>query len=265
MPLGGLTPRSKPQLPADAPTVVIFAPHPDDECLVGGFALRLMREAKMRVVNVAVTQGSNPARQFSRLEELKNACGWLGFELEQTALNGLKKINPETRTEDARHWSRAVKIITAILARHQPRAIFFPHELDGNRTHVGTHLLVTDALKALPANFQCLTIETEYWTPLPSPNLMVESSVEDVADLLAALSFHVGEMKRNPYHLRMPAWLQDNVRRGAELIGGQGAPAPDFAFATLYRLRRWENGRLKNLFSGGKQVGVAENPATFLA
>jgi len=262
--LGSFPPCSKPRLPADAPTALIFSPHPDDECLVGGFALRLLREAKMRVVNVAVTLGSNPARRLSRWKELKNACGGLGFELEQTAPDGLEKIDPETRTNDTKHWSRAMKIITAILVRHQPRVIFFPHELDGNRTHIGTHFLVRDALKALPANFQCLTIETEYWAPLPSPNLMVESSVEDVADLLAALSFHVGEMKRNPYHLRMPAWLQDNVRRGAELVGGQGAPAPDFAFATLYRLRRWKKGRFENLFSGGKQIDIAENPADLL-
>ena len=263
--MGGLPPRPKLKLPADVPTVLIFSPHPDDECLIGGFALRLLREGKMRVVNIAVTLGSNPARQSSRWEELKGACDWLGFELEQTAPNGLEKINPETQTNDAKNWSRAVNIIAAILARYQPRVVFFPHELDGNRTHIGTHFLVMDALKALPANFQCLTIETEYWAPLPSPNLMVESSVEDVADLLAALSFHVGEMKRNPYHLRMPAWLQDNVRRGAELVGGQGVLAPDFVFATLYRLRQWKNGRFENVFSGGKQIGVGENPVSLIA
>lgn len=49
---------------------------------------------------------------------------------------------------------------------------------------------------------------------------------------------------RNPYHLGLPAWMQDNVRRGGELVGGQGEAAPDFAFATLYRMRRWKAGRL---------------------
>jgi len=255
LPLGGIPPHNKPKPPATAPVALIFSPHPDDECLIGGFALRLMREARMRVVNVAVTQGSNKDRQQPRLLELKNACGWLGFELEQTAPNGLEKINPKTRTSDARHWSDAVKVIAAILTKHQPRAIFVPHELDWNSTHIGTNFLVMDALKTLPANFQCFLIETEYWEPQSSPNLMVESSVEDVADLLAALSFHVEEVRRNPYHLRMPAWLQDNVRRGAELVGGQGGVAPDFTFATLYRLRQWKNGGIENVFSGGKQIG----------
>ena len=121
-----------------------------------------------------------------------------------------------------------------------------------------------DALKNLPANFECAVIETEFWGQMASPNLMIELSVADVADLLAGLSFHAGEVRRNPFHLRMPAWLQDNVRRGAELVGGQGGAAPDFTFATLYRLRQWKNGRLENVLEGGKQISAAENPGGIL-
>jgi hypothetical protein len=89
---------------------------------------------------------------------------------------------------------------------------------------------------------------------------MVESSEEDVADLLAALSFHVEEVRRNPYHLRLPAWLIDNVRRGAELVGGQGGAAPNHMFATLYRARRWQNGAIEELYSGGRQLGTHDSP-----
>jgi LmbE family N-acetylglucosaminyl deacetylase len=264
LPPGGIPPQRRPKPLPGAPLAIIFSPHPDDECLIGGFALRLMREAEMRVINVAVTQGSNQERQQPRWQELKNACDWLGFELEQTAPNGLEEINFTSRTNDSKLWADAVKIIAAILARHQPRLIFFPHELDWNNTHIGTHFLVMDALKTLPVNFHCLMVETEYWAQMLSPNLMVESSVDDVADLLAALSFHVGEIRRNPYHLRMPAWLQDNVRRGAERVGGQGGLAPDFVFATLYRLRQWKNGRVENVFEGGKQISATENPGAVI-
>jgi LmbE family N-acetylglucosaminyl deacetylase len=261
LPLGGISPHQKLRPAPDAPAAIIFSPHPDDECIIGGLAFRLMREAGMQIINVAVTQGSNQERQQPRWQELKNACDYLGFNLEQTAPNGLGEISAKTRLEDPHHWSAAVEIISATLARHQPRVIFFPHELDWNGTHIGTHFLVMDALQTLPQNFTCLIIETEFWGQMASPNLMVESSVSDVADLLAALSFHVGEVQRNPYHLRLPAWLQDNVRRGAELVGGQGGTAPDFTFATLYRLRRWKNGRIENVFPGGKQISAAEYPA----
>ena len=97
---------------------------------------------------------------------------------------------------------------------------------------------------------------------MDTPNLMVESGERDVADLLAALSFHVGEVQRNPYHLRMTAWLMDNVRRGTELVGGQGGVSPDFMFATLYRLRRWQDGRFENVLEQGRFLSCAENPAT---
>lgn len=262
--LGGIPPHGQPGSKPDAPVGLIFSPHPDDECIIGGFALRLMREAGWRMMNVAVTQGSNKERQQPRLAELRQACDWLGFGLEQTAPGGLEKITPKTRANDPAHWAAAVKVIAASLAHHQPRVIFFPHELDWNGTHIGTHFLVMDALAQLPASFQTFLVETEFWGQMQSPNLMVELSVQDAADLLAALSFHVGEVQRNPYHLLMPAWLQDNVRRGAELVGGQGGAAPDFMFATLYRLRRWQQGRVGEVYSGGRQIGIRDLPIAVL-
>ena len=78
---GRLSEPSRAAVASDAPRALIFSPHPDDECIIGGLALRLMREAGMRVVNVAVTQGSNKARQAGRLEELNAACDYLGFDL----------------------------------------------------------------------------------------------------------------------------------------------------------------------------------------
>lgn len=249
---------------SDAPVAIIFSPHPDDECLIGGLALRLMRESKMRVVNVAITLGSNPDRRQARLQELKNACAWLGFDLETAASVGLENINLDAKLNEPSHWSTSVKTISAVLARLQPCVIFFPHETDANRTHIGTHFLMMDALKTLPPDLKCITIETEFWSPIANPNLIVELTVEDTADLVAALSFHVGEVRRNPYHLRMPAWLQDNVRRGAELVGERGGAAPGFSFATLYRARQWTNGAIENLLGGGKQISRDQNPADTL-
>jgi hypothetical protein len=71
---------------------------------------------------------------------------------------------------------------------------------------------------------------------------MVQTSVADTARLIQALACHQGEVARNPYHLRLPAWMADNVRRGGELLGGAGGTPPGWAFATLYRLSRWADG-----------------------
>jgi N-acetylglucosamine malate deacetylase 1 len=246
--VGATVPR--PPVPADAPKVLIFAPHPDDEVIIGGLPLRLLRELKMNVVNVAVTLGSRLDRQAERWQELKNCCDYIGFGLVSTGERGLEGINPAARKKDARRWGSSVDVIVRILAEHQPSIVLFPHDDDWNQTHLGVHHLLVEALGA--SGLACLTVETEFWGAMDTPNLMVESAAADVADLVAALSLHVGEVARNPYHLRLPAWMIDNVRRGAELVGGQGGAAPEFAFATLYRLRRWKNGEFQSLFDGGR-------------
>jgi N-acetylglucosamine malate deacetylase 1 len=264
-PLGGFPVPPRPMPAPEAPRVLIFSPHPDDECIIGGLAVRLMREAGMRVVNVAVTQGSNKARQEGRLDELKAACRYLGFDLIQTAPGGLEHINLKTRTDDASRWQSSVEVVAAIIAEQAPGVIFFPHDSDWNSTHIGTHYLVLDALARQGPEFTCLAVETEFWGAMATPNLMVESSVEDLAEMMTALSFHVGEVQRNPYHLLVPPWMQDNVRRGGELVGGQGEAAPDFVFCTLYRLRRWSGGRLQAAYTGGRSLPAATSAATLLA
>ena len=129
--------------------------------------------------------------------------------------------------------------------------MFFPHDADWNSSHIGTHYLVADALAQQAPGFSCTVAETEFWGAMATPNLTVEFSPQDLGDMMAALSFHVGEVQRNPYHLLVPAWMQDNVRRGGELVGGQGGAAPDFTFATLYRLRRWVGRRVSGRCTRG--------------
>ena len=123
--------------------------------------------------------------------------------------------------------------------------------------------------KSVPAKRSSSPVRTPFpitaLIPYVSPNLMVESPVQDVAALVAALTFHAGEVQRNPYHLSLPAWMQDNVRRGAELVGGQGGAAPSFAFATLYRWRTFGRGQWTLPYTGGRQLTAADNLASLLA
>ena len=249
LPLGGFEQATRPQLAPNAPKALFFAPHPDDECISGGIALRLLREARVGVVNVAVTLGSKKERQLERLSELQKACDYLGFELVQTGPRGLERVSPKTREQDAGHWAASVQVIRQILEAHQPKILVFPHDRDWNSTHIGTHWLVMDALAQM-GKYECYLVETEFWGAMTDPNLMVEISANDLADMMAATTFHVGEVCRNPYHLTLPAWMIDNVRRGSEVAGGQGGAAPDFAFAALYRLRAWRDGKPGQLFEG---------------
>jgi hypothetical protein len=119
-------------------------------------------------------------------------------------------------------------------------------------------------LRTLPRSFECFIVETEFWGQMTQPNLLVQISAQHLGDLVSALALHAGEVKRNPYHLRLPAWMMDNVRR-AEIVSGRGTTAPDFAFGVIYRLRKWESSRLVDAFNGGKVLSCAQNPGLLFA
>ncbi|WP_306601622.1 PIG-L deacetylase family protein [Geothrix sp. 21YS21S-2] len=254
MPLGDLAPAHAPRLMDNAPRVLVFAPHPDDESITGALTLRLRRELNYRVCVVAVTQGSRVDRQEARLQEMYGACHFLGFELITTRQNGLASVNPKTRGGNPDGWATSVETIAQIISYHRPSFIVIPHDQDWNSTHLGTHHLVVDALKTLGPAFKCRIVETEYWHPMADPNLMIQSTPGEVADLVAATSFHKGEVVRNPYHLTLPSWMSDNVRRGGEIVGGQGEATPVWNFASLYRVRDWVRGGFETCLKAGRII-----------
>lgn len=220
---------------------LVFAPHPDDECIVGALPLRLQQEAGWRVSNVAVTLGSNPERRESRWAELVDACAVLGFDCIRVGAEGLSDVRADTAQREPALWAGHVAAIAALLAEHRPALVLAPHALDDNPSHRGVYRLVAEALAA--ARLDTVLAHTEFWSTQAGPNALVQTSVADTARLIAALERHAGEIARNPYHLRLPAFLADAVRRGGELVLGAGEEVPDFAFATLYRLVAYRAGQ----------------------
>jgi LmbE family N-acetylglucosaminyl deacetylase len=256
--IGPAVVRGRPHAAPKAPKALIFAPHPDDEIITGALPLRLLREQRFAVVDVAVTLGSRIDRRTQRSRELEAACAYIGFHLTTLGRTGLQGINLGARERNPASWDAAVTAVAGVLVDQQPDVVFLPHAADWNATHIGVHHLVVEAMRSLPV-LAFRVVETEYWGAMTAPNLMVESTPADVADLVAALSLHTGEVARNAYHLRLPAWMIDNVRRGTELIGGQGASAPQFVFATLYRLRGWRDGQFYDVLDKGRAVAADDS------
>ena len=220
-------------------TALILAPHPDDECITGLLPLRLQAECGFRVFVIPATLGSRVVRQVARMEELKSACAVLGFQV--------RFLKSNAGSADRR------KELGKLFASFAPALVFMPHARDGHPTHRATHQQGVAAMDAMPG---CVfhVVETEYWHPLERPNLMVAASKAQLATLRKALACHKGELARNDYAARLPAWMIDNVRRGAELIGGAGSAAPAIPYATLYRARRRANGTWSPDFRGGKMI-----------
>ncbi|MFN3860209.1 MAG: PIG-L deacetylase family protein [Roseateles sp.] len=220
---------------------LIFAPHPDDECIVGALPLRLQQEAGWRITNVAVTLGSDPRRRAARWAEVQAACEVLGFSCVGVGPEGLSDVRADTAERAPALWASHVQAIAALLSAHRPALLLLPHADDDNPSHRGVHRLVMDALAA--TGLDCVLALTEFWSTQPAPNTLVQTGIADTARLITALERHAGEIARNPYHLRLPAFLADAVRRGGELVLGAGEAPPDFAFATLYRLVACRAGR----------------------
>jgi LmbE family N-acetylglucosaminyl deacetylase len=206
-------------------TVVILSPHPDDEVLSGGLALRLQIECHCRVVNIAVTLGSNSARKRARRLELLKATKQLGWE---------NIVLPED-------WKQKKSRLFAHLKKLKPVLVIAPHLRDHHPAHEKTAALVLGWLKQTKPTTSVAW--AEYWAPQAHPNLLLEIPRDTLLQQIRALECHVGEVSRNPYHLRLPAWQMDNVRRGSEWLAGKGAVAAGFPFGQLYRVERWHHGK----------------------
>ena len=255
-------------LPVRAPRrscALLLSPHPDDECLTGALPLRLSREQRWQIVNLAVTLGSYAERREERKAELAKACAVLGFDCALPQPNGFENVTTDARSGDAPAWQEKVACLAEIIAHYEPQAVFLPHAQDAHPAHIGTHLLGMDALAQQAPDFSCAVIQTEYWHPLADPNLMIGVGEKDAATLLSALACHVGEVARNPYDARFPAFLIDNVRRGSERVGGKGAASAAADFAMLYKLGIWKNGKfvpsaLKRAKGADESVGDLVSP-----
>jgi N-acetylglucosamine malate deacetylase 1 len=242
-------------------TVAIISPHPDDECIVGGWPLRLGTEAGWHVVNIAVTHGSKPERQLPRAAELRAACNYLGFECRFLAERGLTDINLTSKTAHPIVWQKNVAALAQELDALRPSLILCPHAGDAQAAHVGTHTLTLDALATLPTDYTPMLALTEYWSTIKTPNVMLALSAPQVSQLVSGLLHHAGEVARNPYHLSLPSWMHDGVRRGAERVGLPGGPAPDFKFATLYQLMHWREGALSLALHAGVFISPSDDPS----
>lgn len=199
--------------------VLIFSPHPDDEILLAPLALRLKKENQCKIINVAMTLGSDEKRRLDRKKELIDSCQTLGYQIEYLENSSVLEL----------------------LEKYKPFLIILPHSHDQHTTHQKVFHQVWNAL----GNKNLLVAMAEYWLPNLVPNALIELSVSDVELSILALEKHSGEIKRNPYHLRLPSYLVDNVRRGQELVGDRKENSIPMVFGQLYELGILNNGLFK--------------------
>lgn len=201
------------------PTVLIFAPHPDDECM-NSLPLRFMTECGFDVIDAAVTLGSNRARQKPRKAELADACDFLGWGM---SVFGFERIAKKTRSGEPEYWAECVGKVAALIERKKPAVVFAPHPRDWNKSHIGTSLLVSDALKTL--SWSGVYIQTELWQAMENPNLLSEVSPEILAAMTAR--FRATQKRSSatlPPEPRLVFYRQRAPRRGNRRRAGRRRP-----------------------------------------
>lgn len=138
-------------------SVVVVAPHPDDEALGCGGLLALLRRAGQPVAAVLVSDGtmSHPnsvhfpalARQAVREAEFREALALLGVTAEPLLL-GLPDSRVPAAPQDP-GFAEAAAQLAAFLKTHQATTVLVPWRRDPHPDHRATSLLVQAALAAM--------------------------------------------------------------------------------------------------------------------
>jgi LmbE family N-acetylglucosaminyl deacetylase len=143
---------------AELGSVVVVAPHPDDESLGCGGLLALLSRAGQPVAGVLVSDGtmSHPnsvrfpahARQAVRETEFREALSLLGVTAEPLLLGLPDSQVPAAPLEPG--FKQAVTQLASFLENHQATTVLVPWRRDPHPDHRATSLLVQAALAALP-------------------------------------------------------------------------------------------------------------------
>ncbi len=203
-------------------TVIVFAPHPDDDILgCGGTLIHHVRNGD-HVIIVYMTSGGAAEWKGKRkdLEEIR----------EQEARNAAAKIGVEDliflrEPDGALEQSlENVTNVVRIILDYKPTTAYIPHSADDHEDHQATHwLVVAAAKKASGAKKHAWKVPRilcyEVWTPLFE--VTDKEEISDVIDLkLEALAEH----KTQLVHLNFIEAIKGlNCYRGLMTLTGKYA------------------------------------------
>lgn len=193
-------------------STLVVVPHPDDETLGCGGLIALLRQARVPVWIVLVSDGtmSHPnsrrfppsARRALREAELGEALLRLGVST--TALTCLHLPDGHVPSHD----EAAITELVHLLQHHAPATVLTPWRRDPHPDHRATTALVQQAFQQLPQANQPRLVEYVVWgweraTPadLPQPN-EVQGWRLNIASVLPkkqhALAAHASQLPYGP-------------------------------------------------------------------
>lgn len=152
--------------------VLVIAPHPDDEVIGCGGAVRLRVDRGEQVSVAFLTSGELGLKQLSREKawkiretEARKAARILGL----TELHFLRQ--PDWMLGD--HAKAASTVLKHVLDKAKPDVVYLPHPNDGHPDHQATLRILRIALK-LCRSLKPDLLAYEVWTPLARHDITVD-------------------------------------------------------------------------------------------
>jgi LmbE family N-acetylglucosaminyl deacetylase len=173
--------------PVPAQRVVVLAPHPDDEAIGCGGAIRLYTKTGAAVSVIYISDGSAGDGSIKKLKgqdrldaqmrlvetrklEATSAAAALGVT--DLAFLGLPDGGVSASPEN-------VARLRAHLERLKPELVFLPFFIDQHPDHVATNVLFLEAAAGLPGREPRECWGYEVWTPLYANRILDISSVAE--------------------------------------------------------------------------------------
>jgi LmbE family N-acetylglucosaminyl deacetylase len=206
-----------------AMSVLVIAPHPDDEAIgCGGAILRHVVADRLRVTVAFLTSGERglplPVARAQRVREreAEEAASVLGL----AAVSFLRL--PDTLV--ARHFATAVAALKAILASEKPERIYVPHPADDHVDHAASLPILWAAMgDPSPDNLSPNVLGYEVWTPM--------SSYDDGADISSVMAAKLRAVRCHRSQVELLRY--DRAVRGLNAF--RGALAWKCRYAEVYR------------------------------
>jgi LmbE family N-acetylglucosaminyl deacetylase len=166
-------------------TVLVLAPHPDDEVIGAGGAMIKLVRAGARVVCLQATDGSAGAaleglsdreRREVRLREARSVAARLGL----ARLDLWSADNGDFRATDD-----LVDRMCQLLEEERPALVFLPFVTEAHPDHVTLAIILARGLARLARPLDALVLGYEVWSIVPATHVHdITGEMEDIESLL---------------------------------------------------------------------------------
>lgn len=205
-------------------TVLVFAPHPDDDILgCGGSLIHHVKKGHRVIIVYMTSQALSQKTDLGSTREIeaKNAAEKIGVK----ELIFLRQDNGLIENDET------IKKIADLIVEYKPKIVYTPHKLDNHRDHIATHLIVVEAAKKARKICKIEKIlGYEIWNPIAE--VTYKESIADVIDLkIEAFLEHKSQLAYRNYKDGIKAL---NRYRGLiERTGGYTEYAEAFSVTTI--------------------------------